>query len=111
VDERLSIRVFFPNEFELDGFRVLAGIVWKDYHYETDWKGYKYGLAIVQISEEDRRKLFHLINSHLSSENQSLEPENPSLLHLKDVIFHLHPVRTSSRKRSIPERASGTGSR
>ena len=77
VDERLSIRVFFPNEFELDGFRVLARIVWKDYHYETDWKGYKYGLAIVQISEEDRRKLFHLINSHLSSENPSLEPENP----------------------------------
>ena len=77
VDQKLSLTVFFPNEYELDGFRVVARIVWKDTHYETGWKGYQYGLAFVQIFGEDRQKLLHLIGSHLSSEDKPPVPETP----------------------------------
>ncbi len=62
----LKVRVFFENEYELDHFKMHAKIVWKGRHFETDWKGYKYALELVEISEEDHRKLVELINSHLS---------------------------------------------
>ncbi len=71
VDEKLSVRVFFPNEYELDAFRVVGRIVWKDCHYESDWRGYKYGLSFIQIGEEDRRKLLRLLSNQLTLENGS----------------------------------------
>jgi hypothetical protein len=67
----LEIRVFFPNEYEFDGFRARGKIVWKDSRYETDWKGYQYGLEFVQIPAEDRWKLFYIIKSHLKLEEIS----------------------------------------
>ncbi|OGP53373.1 MAG: hypothetical protein A2162_06730 [Deltaproteobacteria bacterium RBG_13_52_11b] len=71
VGGELEIRVFFPNEYEFDGFRVRTKIVWKEVRYETDWKGYQYGLEFVQIPAEDDWKLFYIINGHLKLEEIS----------------------------------------
>jgi len=71
VGGELEIRVFFPNEYEFDGLRVRTKIVWKDGRYETDWKGYQYGLEFVQIPAEDDWKLFYIINYHLKLEEIS----------------------------------------
>ena len=60
--------VFFSNGFKFDGFRVIARAIWKDFHLETDWKGYKYGLEFVQILEDDHWKLLNLLGSTLLSE-------------------------------------------
>ena len=71
VGGELDVRVFFPNEYEFDGLRVRSKIVWKEACYETDWKGFQYGLEFVQIPEEDNWKLFYIINGHLKLEEIS----------------------------------------
>ena len=65
IGSEFKIVVFFSNGFEFDGFRVNAKAIWKDRHFETDWKGYKYGLQFLQILEEDRWKLLNLLGSHI----------------------------------------------
>ncbi len=71
VGKDLDIRVFFPNEYEFDGLRVGTKIVWKDGRFESNWKGYQYGLQFVRIPAEDAWKLFYIINSHLKLEEIS----------------------------------------
>jgi len=63
VGSELKVRVFFAEEYELDQFKATARIAWKDQYFDTDWKGYKYALEIVEISMEDRQKLVHLLMS------------------------------------------------
>jgi len=65
IGSEFKIVVFFSNGFEFDGFRVNAKAIWKDRHFETDWKGYKCGLQFLQIPEEDRWKLLNLLGSHI----------------------------------------------
>ena len=65
IDSKFKTMVFFSNGFEFDGFRVNAKAIWKDLYFETDWKGYKYGLQFLQILEEDRWKLLNLLGSHI----------------------------------------------
>ncbi len=72
LNRELNIRVFFPDGYKFEGFRVTARVLWKELHHETDWKVYRYGLEFVRISEEDRRKLIKLINSHVASQNLSV---------------------------------------
>ena len=36
---------------------VVFYVVWKDYHYEREWKGLKYRLELVHMSETDQIKL------------------------------------------------------
>jgi len=57
VGQELGIRVFFPNGYELDSFKVVATVTRKRAHSEGDWKGYEYGLELIHISEMDRKKL------------------------------------------------------
>lgn len=57
VGEESKIRVFFASGYELDCFKVIARVIWKSPHVETDWKGYKYGLEVIHISRKDREKL------------------------------------------------------
>ena len=81
VGKGLNVRIFFPNGYEFDGIRVTGKIVWKDLHYETDWKGYKYGIEFVQISEQDREKLVNLLRSPSILEEISVggdAPKNPT---------------------------------
>jgi len=65
IDSEFKTMVFFSNGFEFDGFRVNAKAIWKDLYFETDWKGYKYGLQFLQILEEDRWKLLNLLGSRI----------------------------------------------
>lgn len=61
VGSDLKIKVSFSLGHDFDSFEALAKIVWKDVHRETDWKGYKYGLELVGISQENRWKLRELL--------------------------------------------------
>ncbi len=75
VSSELNIRVFFPDGYRFEGFRVTAKVLWKELHHETDWKIYKYGLEFTDVSEIDRRKLLKLIGDHLAS--KKLSPRKP----------------------------------
>ena len=63
VGKELNVGIFFPNGYEFDSIRVTGKIVWKDLRYETDWKGYQYGIEFILIAEEDREKLINLLRS------------------------------------------------
>jgi c-di-GMP-binding flagellar brake protein YcgR len=67
IGSKLNIAVLFPKGFELTNFEVFAEIIWKDYHWEENWEGYRYGLKFIEILEEDRRKLKQLLSSHTPS--------------------------------------------
>ena len=72
IGSEFKTMVFFSNGFEFDGFRVNAKVIWKDFHFKTCWKGYKYGLQFVQLLEEDRRKLLNLLGGHSLFEGVSV---------------------------------------
>jgi hypothetical protein len=75
VGTELSITVLYPKECELDNFKVTAKIVRKEPHWKGDWKGYQYGLELIQILEEDRRKLSVLLGSRFNLEQMLMNNE------------------------------------
>jgi len=62
---RLNIAVLFPKGFELNNFKVLAEIIWKDICWEEDWEGHQYGIRFVQIEEDDLQKLKQLLSDRV----------------------------------------------
>jgi hypothetical protein len=83
IGSKLNVRIFYANEYELDGIKAVANIVRKDLHIAKDLKGYKYALEFVKMSEEDSRKLTNILNSDLKCEEISGREDialgNPSL--------------------------------
>jgi len=71
VSRELKVRVFFPNGYALDSFKVIATVTWKKAHSETDWKGYKYGLEFIHMSLIDREKLWLLLCNELTESQMS----------------------------------------
>ena len=57
----LKLVVFYPDEYQLGHLEILAKVVWKDPHYEKEWKGFKYGLEFIHLSETDRIKLREIL--------------------------------------------------
>ena len=58
----LKLRLMFADGYELTSFEACAKIVWKDPHFERDWREYKYGAEFTHISEEDKQKLMRLLS-------------------------------------------------
>ena len=71
---RLNIAVLFPKGFQLTNFEASAEIIWKDYHQEENWEGYRYGLKFTEILEEDRVKLNQLLSGQFPSGRLSSHP-------------------------------------
>ena len=61
IGAELRIVVFYPNEYQLDNLEVLARVIWKDPHYEKEWKGFKYGLEFIRMPETDQIKLREIL--------------------------------------------------
>ena len=74
IGTKLTIVVLFPKGYELTNFEVVAEIVRKDLHWEEDWEGFEYGLRFLQILEEDRQKLKHLLSGQYQVEESSNTP-------------------------------------
>ena len=74
VGMELDIAVLFPKRFELANFKVVAKIVRKEPYWKEDlkgnqyWEGYRYGLELIQILDEDRWKLNLLLGGRFESE-------------------------------------------
>ncbi|MGZ3514469.1 MAG: PilZ domain-containing protein [Thermodesulfobacteriota bacterium] len=78
VGTELSITVLYPKGFELANFKVTAKIVRKKPHWEEDWKGYQYGLELIQILDEDRWKLNGLLGGRFNLEQMFMNNEIPA---------------------------------
>jgi hypothetical protein len=74
IGTKLNIVVLFPKGYELTNFEVVAEIVRKDLHWEEDWEGFEYGLQFVQIMDDDRQKLKHLLSGRYQGEEFSNNP-------------------------------------
>ena len=69
---RFNIELLFAEGFELSNFQGMAQIIWKDHYVWSDYKGYKYGLQFVQISNENYKKLKLLLENLFNLEDTSL---------------------------------------
>jgi hypothetical protein len=58
---KLNIAVLFSNGFELANFEVLAEVVWTKTQLHEGRQRYELGLKFIQILEEDRQKLKHVL--------------------------------------------------
>jgi hypothetical protein len=75
VGTELSITVLYPKECELASFKVTAKTVRKEPYWKRDWKGYQYGLELIQILDEDRWKLSVLLGGRFNLEQISTNNE------------------------------------
>lgn len=66
VGSRLDIAVLFPKWFELAEFKLAAEIIWKEPLWKEGWKGYQYGLKVIQIIKEDLSKLKLLLGGEFN---------------------------------------------
>jgi len=58
IGAELMIRLSLSKEEHgLDGIEGTGRIIWRTAHREQDWKGYRYGMYIVQMSSPDRDRL------------------------------------------------------
>ncbi len=60
---RLNIAVLFSKGFELANFEVLAEVVWTKPYLHEGKQTYELGLKFIQMLEEDRQKLEHLLGN------------------------------------------------
>jgi len=64
----VHLRVFYANEYELDGIELVAKMAWRRASIEKDWEGFLYGLEFVEISSKDHEELIKLLKRQLPSE-------------------------------------------
>ena len=64
----VHLRVFYANEYELDGIELVAKMTWRRASIEKDWEGFLYGLEFVEISSKDHEELIKLLKRQLPSE-------------------------------------------
>ncbi len=71
---KLNVAVLFPKWFELTDLKLVAEILWKEPLWKEDWTGYRYGLNIVEMMEEDKQKLKLLLGGQFNLGIFSFEP-------------------------------------
>ena len=69
---RLSLELLFAKGFELSNLQGMVQIIWKDHYVWNDYKGYKYGLQFVHITNENYQKLKLLLQNVFDLEDTSL---------------------------------------
>ncbi len=69
---RLKIELLFAKDFELSNLQGMAQIIWKDHYVWSDYKGYKYGLQFVHITNENYQKLKLLLENLFNLDDTSL---------------------------------------
>lgn len=65
----LRLMVFFANGYQLDNFQAVGKVVWQEVHWEKEWKGFKYGVRFLHVSETSQRKLHIILEGALIAQN------------------------------------------
>lgn len=65
VNTRLEIAILFPDGFELNDFRLVTRVIWKEPLFKENWEGYQYGLKIIQILDKDLGKQALILKGRL----------------------------------------------
>jgi c-di-GMP-binding flagellar brake protein YcgR len=70
----LGIRVYLSIDNRLDCIEGKAKIVWMNLHREQDWKGYRYGVYVMQMPADYRNRLMKYIFTLQKEESSSTNP-------------------------------------
>jgi len=73
IGTKLRIRVYLSKDNSLDCIEGNAKIVWMNLHREQDWKGYRYGVYVMQMPSgyQDRlMKYILMVQDEESSPNR-----------------------------------------
>jgi CheY-like chemotaxis protein len=62
---RIDLKVLFPEGFRLADFDVKAEVMWRDVLEKEEWRGFEYGLRILQVKREDFLKLRAIIREKM----------------------------------------------
>jgi hypothetical protein len=71
IGTKLGIRVYLSKDNSLDCIEGIAKIIWMNHHREQDWKGYRYGMYILQMPPDYRDRLMKYILMLQDEENSS----------------------------------------
>ena len=62
IGAKLKIRVYLSKEeYSFDSIEGIGKIIWRTAHREQDWKGYRYGMYIMQMPLDSRDRLMKYI--------------------------------------------------
>jgi hypothetical protein len=62
IGAEVGIRVYLSRgEFSFDSIEGTGRIIWRTAHREQDWKGYRYGMYIMQMPLDSRDRLMKYI--------------------------------------------------
>lgn len=62
IGAKLKIRVYLSKEeYSFDSIEGIGKIIWRTAHREQDWKGYRYGMYIMQMPLDSRGRLMKYI--------------------------------------------------
>ena len=62
INAKLKIRIYLSKEQNsFDSIEGSGKIVWRDFHREADWHGYKYGVYLTQMASYDQERLKQLV--------------------------------------------------
>ena len=71
IGTKLGIRVYLSNDNRLDCIEGKAKIMWMNLHREQGWKGYRYGVYIIQMPSGYQNRLMKYILTLQEEESSS----------------------------------------
>lgn len=57
LGQHLRMKLFFSSGTGLNAIEMLTEVVWVDIHLEKNWGDYRTGVRLIDISQEDLKKL------------------------------------------------------
>jgi hypothetical protein len=88
IGTKLGIRVYLSKDNSLDCIEGKAKIMWMNLHREQGWKGYRYGVYIMQMPSDYHDRLMKYVFT--------LEQEEITSTNLKRASDRLCPDQYSS---------------
>ena len=78
ISANLKIRIYLSKqEYSFDSIEGIGKIIWRTAHQEQDWKGYRYGMYLLQMPLDSRDRLMKYILK-LQEEESSSNGKRPS---------------------------------
>lgn len=83
IGAELKIRIYISkDEYRFDYLEGNGKIIWRSLHQESGWKGYKYGLYVVQMALHDREKVRQLLKELPIDQGSSEQTSDGRTIHL-----------------------------
>jgi PilZ domain len=66
IGTELEMTALFTIGYELTSFDVDASVVWKGLQTEAEFRGFKYGVKFIRMTEREKVKLRYFLRAHMS---------------------------------------------